>query len=607
MPGEVSRLLARLSQGQDLGPEDTGSELKSIARLLSPTWIRLIALSFATRLAFLALVLVGGQILSGSRSTATGLSLALAYLAISLAHNGVTYFADQTRAKATEGAILVLVTRLAAKLQLVDLSTMGADEKSTLKVLLLSDIRDVAEFLSSLLWNLLPVLLGLVLFTPLILQKAGWAGMAGIVVAMINVPISMLLARWMGLKQDEQQRHLDRMTETASAWLQNLRLVRYLGWQEAITKALRGDLDAYMRPFIRRHALACLTFGISFAWWMVPILAMLASARWLGTDLSAQGVFLAIWLLRDLSEYVQHLPHTFSLMANSKIALKRISRITGLPDARLNLRPRPLDFSAAASQQAGGVVAVHLVDVSHVFAGAAGQTALRNLNLSIDLRQKNLIIGQVASGKSTLLKLLAAEMPPSAGRIEIEIADGRRYDLWCQGVYEYYRASIAVSPQEPFISNDSIQTNIALSDEAESSILLQAFAAAQLDGDMLAFADGLNTEIGERGVTLSGGQRQRLALARAFYANTEVLLLDDSLSAVDPRTEAVLVETLLARGRGLILVSHRLQHVQGFDRVIGLKDGTLVEDGRVADLAAAPHSLYSALKNLSQQAGVADV
>jgi len=191
------------------------------------------------------------------------------------------------------------------------------------------------------------------------------------------------------------------------------------------------------------------------------------------------------------------------------------------------------------------------------------------------------IVGATGAGKSTLLHLLLRHYEPVRGRFAwggVALPDFTLAAL---------RRSLAWVPQEPFLFSATIAENIALARaDATREEVVQAARLADLDGDVLRFADGYDTRVGERGVTLSGGQRQRVAIARAVLSNAPLLLLDDALSAVDTGTESrILAHLREARaGRTAIIVSHRLSAVADADEILVLKAGRVVERGDHASL-----------------------
>jgi ABC-type bacteriocin/lantibiotic exporter with double-glycine peptidase domain len=203
-------------------------------------------------------------------------------------------------------------------------------------------------------------------------------------------------------------------------------------------------------------------------------------------------------------------------------------------------------------------------------------------------------VGSVASGKTTLLDCLIGELPPTKGTVLVEFSNGTKGDLWNPEIYSAYRRNIAYSPQQPFLSNAAMRDNIDLSSNCSLEDLQSAIALSELSEDLVLFRRGLDEEVGESGINLSGGQRQRVSLARAFLSKRSILVLDDPLSAVDPRTEKALMDSILAKSRGVILVSHRLIELERCDRVIVMERGVVVEDGEPKLLAKDEKTHFSA-------------
>ena len=193
-------------------------------------------------------------------------------------------------------------------------------------------------------------------------------------------------------------------------------------------------------------------------------------------------------------------------------------------------------------------------------------------------------VGPTGAGKSTLLRLLLRHDAPEAGCLRWNGLDLRDYTL------QTLRAGMAWVPQEAFLFSASVAANIGLArPEATRDQVVQAARLAAVHEDILRLPHGYDTPVGERGVTLSGGQRQRVALARALLTDAPLLLLDDTLSAVDTDTEGrILAHLRQARaGRTMIIVSHRLSAVADADRIIVLREGRVVEQGGHAALLAA--------------------
>lgn len=227
--------------------------------------------------------------------------------------------------------------------------------------------------------------------------------------------------------------------------------------------------------------------------------------------------------------------------------------------------------------------AISADSVSVAFPGARAP-ALDGVSLSVDSGQTLAVVGAVGSGKSSLLNLIPRVIDPSSGVIRVDGIDARTIPL------NVLRSAIGYVPQESFLFHRTIRENLRLGAPAADDWQLQEAATiAQVWDEIQSFPDGLDTWVGERGVTLSGGQQQRVCLARALLRNPRVLLLDDALSSVDAGTEEAIIEKLrlFMRNRTTLISSHRLSAIQHADQIAVLEDGKLVEYGSHDDLLAA--------------------
>ena len=251
------------------------------------------------------------------------------------------------------------------------------------------------------------------------------------------------------------------------------------------------------------------------------------------------------------------------------------------------------------------------IDLSHLtftYPGASSR-ALEDISVHVRAGETLAIIGRTGSGKTTLLNLLTRLYDPRDPQ-SLRI-DGHPLETIPMAVL---RSSIAVVPQDSFLFSDTVERNIAFAAPADDARVRAAAEAACVHDNILQFPQQYQTSVGERGVTVSGGQKQRIAIARALYADAGILLLDDSLSAVDTNTEEEILQHLrdLRQGRTTLIAASRLSTVQDADHILVLDDGRMAEYGTHEELMALKgiyHDIYTRQQlehELTQEGGDKD-
>jgi ABC-type multidrug transport system fused ATPase/permease subunit len=225
--------------------------------------------------------------------------------------------------------------------------------------------------------------------------------------------------------------------------------------------------------------------------------------------------------------------------------------------------------------------------------------SLKQINLRVPAGTSLAIVGGTGAGKTTLINLIGRFYEANSGHVLVDGKDVREYSL------DELRHQIGYVAQDALLFSATIAENIAFGrPDAAQDEIEQAARLAQAHEFITKLKDGYKTRIGERGIGLSGGQRQRVAIARAFLLNPRILILDDSMSAVDAHTEKLLQAAVreVMRGRTSILIAHRMSTVEHADNIIVLRDGAIAEQGSHEQLLRAG-GYYKQILDLQRMSG----
>lgn len=546
-------------------------------------------------IAVLGAVFFARDSIQPSSSIWTGIGLATGYFVLKAIQAGIDYRNANLERQIHRGLQLALFRCVNVKLIRISPAGRAKFTKGQLKTLVGSDVGAIEDFLSAALYQFVPLFVSSLILVPVLALVSGMVGLIGLLVMFFVVPLASVGAWLVEMTQKRSQAEQDLFATAVGEWVKNIRLVRFLGWNDSVEHRLNEVLQRLVKWTGLRGGVIAGVYAVSHSWSVVPLLVIISLSSLQEVPLNLVEVFSSFWLLEPLYGRIQAIPVTLTRFGSAVAGAQRLLTLLEEPDLDTLMEGSSSNLPPFHEVPTG----IILKNVSVAF-GAT--TALDSCSLHLRLDHCTAIVGSVGGGKSTLLELLVGELPPTTGEIEIAFPSGC-YPLWRPDMYHRWRSEIAYSPQQPFLSNTSLRDNLDISGHHSAEEVDLAIAASQLSDDLALFPRGLAEEIGESGINLSGGQKQRVSLARAFISQRSILVLDDPLSAVDPKTENLLMDAILERGRGVILVSHRLAELERCDRVLVLDGGKVVEDGEPKELAQNPSSRFAEFLRAVEERG----
>lgn len=397
------------------------------------------------------------------------------------------------------------------------------------------------------------------------------------VIAFVGVFNSMMAFRQSRFFYRFKQLAAER-TGLVNEWIQNIRTLRILGWTASFERSIfqKREVETENRVSMVTNGQVMNTVATSVTFFL-NIVTLGTLVVWYKQTLSPGEVFALLWILGVfLTRPFRQMPWFFTFGFDAWTSLVRLQRFLDTPN-----HSTPDSLHPSAPDRESPETAVEVDDLNLV---VGGKHLLKNIGFSMKKGEFVAIVGEVGSGKTLLLLSLLRETGASFGRYRLHHQDALLLDDHA------LRAFYAFAPQEGFIMSATLRDNVSFHYRTPSSQdpeILRSLAAAQFRIDRERVENGLDTEIGERGVNMSGGQRQRVGLARVHHAHSPILLLDDCLSAVDVETEERLLEELFERewkNRTKLLVTHRLTVLDKVDRILFMKDGALLAQGTLAEL-----------------------
>ena len=360
--------------------------------------------------------------------------------------------------------------------------------------------------------------------------------------------------------------------------------IRAYGVEERTAHRIDEAIEAHRASSIRAQVRSVVAFssGQLVAGLTLAVVLVVGTVQASGGHLTLGELLAFLFLVNLFTQPVQQATEILNELQNAVAGWRRVIGVIDTPADVAD----PGDDGQSLPR---GPITVDFDAVSFAYPG--GDTVLHDVNLSIAPRSRVAIVGETGSGKSTLAKLLTRLMDPTEGTVRIDGVDLRDVR------FSSLRERVVLVPQEGFLFDATLRENVRFGrpDATDEDVRL-AITELGLDAWLAGLPQGLATEVGQRGESLSAGERQLVALARAYLADPDLLVLDEATSAVDPSTEVRLQRALegLTRGRTSIAIAHRLSTAEAADEVVVVDRGRIVERGPHRDLVRQD-GVYAAL------------
>jgi len=445
-----------------------------------------------------------------------------------------------------------------------------------------------------------PGLLSAVQTPVLFLFALGWMFYRDPLLAVLVIlpyPTFVLIARYFGSRMYGRnllvQQGLADMSNQVQEAVSGISVVKSYAMEDEQVRRFGRANDTL---FARQISLVYINAGMQSIMMALPATAMFVVLLVGGSHVMAGTLTLGVFFEFTMYVYQLSFPTfmlgwTVTLLQRGAAAMQRIDEV-------LSVEPSIRDREVDPIESLRGEIEIRDLTFAYPVADVDREPALRDISLFVPAGSSLGVVGTVGSGKTTLASLIPRLFEVPEGKVFLDGIDIARIPL------ATLRKSIASVPQDSFLFSMTLAENVAYGDpDASREAIEQAARRAQLHKDVDELPERYDTVVGERGVMLSGGQRQRTALARALLLRPEILILDDTLSAVDAATEVAIQQGLseVFRGRTVVVVASRVNSVRDCDQIIVLDQGRIVEQGRHDDLIARK-GLYARLALEEQDA-----
>ncbi len=510
----------------------------------------------------------------------------LFFFLVSALHAVFSYFAGRLMNKTAEGIARRLKNSLFDQMQFLSFAWHDKADTGDLIVRATSDIDAVRKLFSEQIYGICRVLFYFGINFYYIWKIDRDLALSTLIIVPLIIGTSLFFFRKIGVVYEQYQNEDSIVSSILQENLYGVRVVKAFARQDyEEDKFNQANLKRY-KTGEKEMLIESLFWPTSdiLCWIQLGISLYIGAQKAYSGDVSlgdfvafASLVTMIVWPLRNLGRQIV-------FMSRSLISFKRIQEI-------LKADREPIGSGLSDIPNLRGEIRFDHVGFSY----NNNQAALTDISFTAEAGKTTALIGSTGSGKTTLINLLPRFYEYTTGSITL---DGIELDQISRG---FLRNMIGIVEQEPFLFSATIAENIAysMSEKPSDDRIISAAKAAGIHETIMTFEKGYETLVGERGVTLSGGQRQRIAIARALLKDPAILILDDSLTAVDTETESLIQNALndLMKDRTTFIIAHRTASITSADQILVLDNGRIIQKGRHEDLVRED-GLYKTIHNI---------
>ncbi|MDL4770967.1 ABC transporter ATP-binding protein [Actinomadura xylanilytica] len=480
--------------------------------------------------------------------------------------------------KTTEGGLAALRVKAFRHVHDLSMLTQNGERRGALVSRVTGDVDQISQFMQ-FGGLMIIVSLGQLAVASVLMLVYSWP--LALLVWAAFLPLTFALRRFQRLVSAAYTRVRERMGDLLAAVSESVvgaPVIRAYASEERTAERVDATVDEHRRAQTRAQGLVAMTFPTSEMVAAAATAAVVVAGTLLGVGghLTAGELVAFLFLVTLFVSPMQTATETLNEAQNAIAGWRRVLGV-------LDTVPDVADPGEAGQTLPRGPIEVRFEEVGFAYPG--GPPVLHGVNAAIAPRSRVAIVGQTGSGKTTLAKLLTRLMDPVSGRV---LVDGVPLD---RVRFSSLRERVVMVPQDGFLFDATLADNVrygrpGATDGELAAAIAELGLADWLDG----LPRGLDTPVGQRGESLSAGERQLVALARAYVAAPDLLVLDEATSAVDPATEVRIQRALdgVTRGRTAISIAHRLSTAEAADEVIVFDAGRIVQRGPHAELVAVP-------------------